>query len=330
MTELRLTSSLVGKDGVTHCLRVLSNTLSHESYANSRFPWVARWPDLHTILMLLWTPVDRRAAATTVVSKRGRTLKKSRRALVGEVEVSGPTPTPRKRKRMQAGEPSTETVDGSQAQEAKPKKKVARPKKTTTLPVSTRPTEQVPKVPLEDVLAEEKAVKRKKRVVKASGSVANELADGMESNAMPGTGVLQEQEAKTTKRIVKPKLDGGKKVKEAKEPKAKTGVATRRKEQPLTNGEPQWSLSKSQPSSAQPAVGTSSTSRLDDQPVVQPSIWCSSKEELASALPGLSKSINGVAWLLSPTPVIFVEDRATNGIIVSDLGGDGTSFELKI
>ncbi|KAF8058790.1 hypothetical protein FPV67DRAFT_518405 [Lyophyllum atratum] len=277
-------------------------------------------------------PLDAgRATATTVVSKRGRTLKKSRRAIDGDVEVSGPTSTPRKRKRMQGGKPSTETVDGVEVQEAKHNKKVARPRKTTTLPVSTQPTERLPKVPLEDGLAEEKVVKRRKNT-KVPGIVANELADQRESNTMPETGVLQEKEAKVKKRIVKPKLDGGEKVKEvkeAKEPKAKTGVTTRRKKQALANGEPQWSLAKPQPS-IQLAVGTSSTSRLDDQPVIQPSIWCGSKEELVSALPELSKSVNGVTWLLSPTPVIFVEDRATNGIIVSDLGGDGISFELKM
>ncbi|KAG5731008.1 RCC2 like protein, partial [Termitomyces sp. T112] len=92
-----------------------------------------------------------------------------------------------------------------------------------------------------------------------------------------------------------------------------------------TRGEPQWKLPKLQPLGVSDDALVTVAERSD----MQPSIWCSSKEELVSALPELSLTMNGIAWLLSTTPVIFLEDPSSE-MAVSNLVSDGLSFELKM
>lgn len=59
------------------------------------------------------------------------------------------------------------------------------------------------------------------------------------------------------------------------------------------------------------------------------SLTFQTKEELVSALPELSVAVNGIAWLLSTTPVILLE-HTSSGMGVSKLTDDGLSFEMKM
>ncbi|KAG6887728.1 hypothetical protein C0992_010948 [Termitomyces sp. T32_za158] len=92
-----------------------------------------------------------------------------------------------------------------------------------------------------------------------------------------------------------------------------------------SQGEPQWRLQKLQ---AMAFSGDPFTTVPAERFESQPSIWCETKEELVSALPELSVAVNGIAWLLSTTPVILLEDPS-NEMGVSGLADDGLSFEMK-
>ncbi|KAG6844806.1 hypothetical protein H0H87_003632 [Tephrocybe sp. NHM501043] len=125
---------------------------------------------------------------------------------------------------------------------------------------------------------------------------------------------------------IKPKPIPRPRTRRVKATRANLRITSSRKNQ-VMKGEPLWGLSKVVD---RPEAGRDKASAiLSDNLELQPSIWCSSREELTSALPELSKTANGVAWLLSRTPVVFLEE-SSNETIVSNLASDRLSFELKI
>ncbi|RDB27915.1 hypothetical protein Hypma_002236 [Hypsizygus marmoreus] len=112
-----------------------------------------------------------------------------------------------------------------------------------------------------------------------------------------------------------------------KEPKArKPATTTRRKDQPKAKAQPQWKLTNTvSPHASHTGLSYQPTT---DTPIIRPSIWSSSKDELVSALPELSKCINGVSWLLSSTPIMILDED--NVITVIDSAEDGKSVKLQM
>ncbi|KAG6810943.1 hypothetical protein H0H92_009684 [Tricholoma furcatifolium] len=140
------------------------------------------------------------------------------------------------------------------------------------------------------------------------------------------TTVLAVEPSQSKTKTAKPTK--AKAIKPATVPKVKrvrgTAISSLGKKQ-LGKGEPQWKLCKLPPSDISKHI----QSHITDHPQLQPSIWCSGKEELISALPELAKTINGIAWLLSTTPVMFLED-SSNEVVASELVGDDLAFDLTI
>ncbi|KAG6834689.1 hypothetical protein H0H93_008021, partial [Arthromyces matolae] len=145
------------------------------------------------------------------------------------------------------------------------------------------------------------------------------------SVASTPTKTLKEPKPKRTKSLKKVsfKLPASQRVKTVRVNARLFPVA---KGQP-TKGEPQWRVPKW--NSSHPTRKKSKTVPPEDA-IVKPRFWCSSKEELVSAQPELSKAVNDIAWVLSTTPVIFLEDDECNNIVVSDLLDGGLSFEMKM
>ncbi|KAF5379477.1 hypothetical protein D9615_006653 [Tricholomella constricta] len=249
--------------------------------------------------------------------RKGKRTVKPKQGAGEKLKAAAAAAATRKRKSAPAAEGTSETREG----EGKPKKRARKSVDAAKAVLSTEKSNDLQS-------PAEKAVKSRRRVSKVQKVLADEGGGTRNTDETQERDRLPEQEVKVTKKkAAKAKADVGvKKVKAAKEPKAKTGPTTRKKNQPLTRGEPQWTLPKSLHPSGSKTVPPS---RDDDQPVLRPSIWCSSKEELVSAMPELSKSINGIVWLLSATPMIILEER-TNGIVVSDLVTDGISFEMTM
>ncbi|KAG5644262.1 hypothetical protein DXG03_008800 [Asterophora parasitica] len=107
-----------------------------------------------------------------------------------------------------------------------------------------------------------------------------------------------------------------KEKKPVKEPKAKTKAGGGRRSIKSSNQSsnargPQWTVPSLQHAEVE-AVSNAQT-------LLRPSIWCSSKDELVSALPELAKpnAINGIAWALSATPIIVLESPESDCIHVS-------------
>ncbi|KAG5652912.1 hypothetical protein H0H81_003112 [Sphagnurus paluster] len=100
-----------------------------------------------------------------------------------------------------------------------------------------------------------------------------------------------------------------------------SATRARRKEQPLERGEPHWSLPKLPPTSL---IETKPTPKdpAQQEKVLRPVYWCTTKLELAATIPALAKPVHGIAWALCETPVVFLEQpigASAGSIQASDL-----------
>ncbi|GLB41419.1 hypothetical protein LshimejAT787_1000190 [Lyophyllum shimeji] len=278
-------------------------------------------------ILPLDTSVSTTSAATA--SRKGNRVTKARRVISeGGAQTATTVSIPRKRKSTQAVEPSTDTVDGSQAvQEGKQKQKQKASKRRKGAVEETVESTEACSSSTRLGGTTEAQVAKPKKGGRKSQKDESRIAGGSGSNEVPtADGPSLPKEATRRNEMANTTLLSGENADQ--EAKPKLGIRTRRNNQLLARGEPRWSLAQSHPF-VDSETGRSSTPMTDDQAVKTPLIWCGSKEELVAALPELAKPVNGVTWSLSPTPTIFVEDRA-KGIIFSGMDAGRTSFEFKM